>query len=63
MILMTGEQTVKQIREVEFGEHVQEGGIHYGQYVYCGSWIVMRFKFISRIFVALQRVGRITNKA
>lgn len=63
MILMTGEQTVKQIREVEFGEHVQEGGIHYGQYAYCGSWIVMRFKFISRIFVALQRVGRITNKA
>lgn len=63
MTLRTGEQTAKQNREAQLGEHAQEGGIHYGQYAYCGSWIVMRFKFISRISVALQRMGRLTNKA
>lgn len=43
-----GEQTVKQSREVQLGEHIQEGGMQYGQSAYCGSRTVMRFKFISR---------------
>ena len=63
MTLMIGEQTVKQSREMQLGEHVQEGGMQYGPYAYCGSRTLMRFKFISRISVALQRMRRLTNKA
>lgn len=43
MTLRTGEQLIKQKREVlEYSERE----IHYGQCTYCRSWVVMELKFI-----------------
>lgn len=58
----TGEPTTKQNKVVQFGEYIQQGEMYYGQYTHCRSWVVMKFTFISKVCVALQRMGSVTTR-